>query len=353
MHLELVPRSQVRNPRAPKGVRKVARTPIPEIDAKTLEGKRVTVHYNLTKCKPGRDPKPGETCFVIRDKPGGKTIGYTVKVALKDVEPVIYPKTIARIRKKTSTTGRPQREVCCFLRGTIIPASQVKGKKEVGSFNPFTSPCFYLRSNKRCVDSAKFAVLDGRTLSFVGAQTSPQSAAKHDIPNPRRASIPELDPAALVGQRISVHYNLQRCRPGQEPTGPESCFVVSDKPGGRVMGYVQSIALEDVEPKIYKREIRRIRDRERRKVCCYIVGTVVPMRAVKGKQIKVSFNPFRLPCFGVKNEKCVDAAKYAVFKGRDMWVVSPETSDVSDEKNRVNPERAREVRRIMRSFMRL
>jgi len=153
----------------------------------------------------------------------------------------------------------------------------------------------------------------------------------------RRKSIPEIDPASLVGERVSIHYNLQRCRPGTD-VGDTACFVVSNKPAGRVIGYVRSIALEDVEPKIYKKELARIRTRQRRKVCCYIVGTVVPRRAVKGRLTEVSFNPFEMPCFYKRGTTlCVDSADFATFDGTTMKVAGAATSPSSAGRHKVNP----------------
>lgn len=155
----------------------------------------------------------------------------------------------------------------------------------------------------------------------------------------RRKSIPEIDPASLVGERVSIHYNLQRCRPGTE-VGDTACFVVSGKPAGRVIGYVRSIALEDVEPKIYKKELARIRTRQRRKVCCYILGTVVPRTAVKGRLTEVSFNPFEMPCFYKRGTtQCVDSADFATFDGTTMKVAGATTSPASAGKHSLsNPE---------------
>lgn len=154
---------------------------IVEIRAKDLLGEHVSVHYNLNKCRPGKPPKEGETCFVVKDKPSGKVKGYVKSIALEDVETVVRAGTLARIRK------RETREVCCFIRGTVVRESAVRGELLEGAFNPFRDACFYVRESGMCVDTARFAVFEGRDYWFVDPEVSERDLAESRVPNPQLA----------------------------------------------------------------------------------------------------------------------------------------------------------------------
>ncbi|KKK88211.1 hypothetical protein LCGC14_2745440, partial [marine sediment metagenome] len=146
-----------------------------EIDPKTLRGRRVTIHYNISRSRRGHDPKPNETCFVVWDKAGGRRVGYLRSIALEDVDPIVRQGALLPGRY------REQREFSCAVRGTVVAPSQVRGSREAGGFNPHRRPCFYLRADKRCVDAASFALFDGRSIWFVGAETSYPDGSKREI----------------------------------------------------------------------------------------------------------------------------------------------------------------------------
>lgn len=88
------------------------------MDAMTsFVGRRLAVAYNLAQCRREAPPKPGETCFALREKPTSSSpvLAYVPQVLLKDVETVIVSSVIKRIRDTGS------RAVGAFVVGTVMP----------------------------------------------------------------------------------------------------------------------------------------------------------------------------------------------------------------------------------------
>lgn len=48
----------------------------------TIAGKRVDVHYNLNRCRVGRDPEPGEACW----RRGGVLVARRILVRARAVD---------------------------------------------------------------------------------------------------------------------------------------------------------------------------------------------------------------------------------------------------------------------------
>ena len=100
---------------------------------------RVRVHYNLTR----------HVWSIFTHRHGGKrgALGWYLlehrdSVALTDVVPVVSIKTIERIRRAYATTGKPQREICARLEGTLADhRAETAGMRKV-VFNPYTLDSF-------------------------------------------------------------------------------------------------------------------------------------------------------------------------------------------------------------------
>ena len=97
------------------------------------------VHYNLTR----------RVWSVYAYRRGGKrnAMGWFLHchmdtLALADVVPVVAAATIARIRKAYATTGKPQREICARLEGTLTDLPPNVDDYRVVRFNPYTTDTF-------------------------------------------------------------------------------------------------------------------------------------------------------------------------------------------------------------------
>lgn len=86
----------------------------PTINANDLAGRSVAVAYNLHECPAGSSPAPGETCYTIRAKPRARVEFVTSAIALEHVRFWVSRASLRSIRKKG------QREVCCYLLGTVV-----------------------------------------------------------------------------------------------------------------------------------------------------------------------------------------------------------------------------------------
>jgi hypothetical protein len=132
------------------------------------------------------------------------------------------------------------------------------------------------------------------------------------------------DLQALVGQRVTVHYNLHRCRCGGDPRPGESCFVL--KRGGvssRVAGYARTFELRDARLVVQAGGLRRVREQQSRAVMAYYVGTLV---AIDGDVdpaglTALAFNPFSDDTFVELDDRsaAVTEAQAVVGRGRHTW----------------------------------
>ena len=145
--------------RNPSGTRRK----IPEMHGDEFAGMHVAVAFNLHKAK--KDPEQGEYIFTVREKAGGKVLAHVSEIALKDVTPKVLAGTLRAIKKKKV------RGVCCYLVGTVVPASKVPktGRKKI-HFNPYRADCFTIGKTGPCLDSARYVLMtEGRTTVGVGA----------------------------------------------------------------------------------------------------------------------------------------------------------------------------------------
>ncbi len=126
-----------------------------------FKGERVYVAYNLHACRVGSTPKPGEACFTLRYKPGGKVQAHLTEISLADITPKILPGTLQAIQRKGS------RQVCCYIEGTVVNPQHVKGRKVQASFNPFEGETFYLKGTEADLVHADYAIFENRTMFVV------------------------------------------------------------------------------------------------------------------------------------------------------------------------------------------
>lgn len=152
-------------------------------------GERVIVAYNLNRCHVGSPAKPGEACFTVRDKPGGRVRAYVRTISLEDVRPRILPASLKRIQR----TGL--REVCCYLEGTVVGPSAVRGRLVRARFNPFRSPCFHTAGSTRCWTRASYAVFKDRTMQVVAPEYGRAKNGPFDDLDALRAELAEAGAA--------------------------------------------------------------------------------------------------------------------------------------------------------------
>jgi len=132
----------------------------------------------------------------------------------------------------------------------------------------------------------------------------------------------------LIGSRVSIHYNLHRCRAGGDPAPGESCFVV--KAGGmsnRVSGYACTFVLNDASLVVQPGGLRRIRQEGVRSVMAYYAGLLTavdsPVHPVVPWMHEVAFNPFRDDSFVLRcNRNPIHHARYMLGAGRTTWAVT-------------------------------
>lgn len=70
----------------------------------------------------------------------------------------------------------------------------------------------------------------------------------------------------LVGEKVRVHVNLHN-----------GCYVITHK--GKVAGYVKSLTLADVTPKISMSGYKKCKDEQQRNVHAFLEGTLISMSA--------------------------------------------------------------------------
>jgi hypothetical protein len=148
-----------------------------------------------------------------------------------------------------------------------------------------------------------------------------------------RRQIPVIDPLTLLGERVAVSVNLHKCRPGKPVPSDAPCFAVRVLVGRRkasssipVAGYVDRLVLGDVEFVVRERDLARIQERGTREVCCFTTGVVLrpgdPRLPARG-WLKVSFNPFRAPCFTDPDGECVASARFAILGHKRIFASEP------------------------------
>lgn len=138
-------------------------------------------------------------------------------------------------------------------------------------------------------------------------------------------------PASLIGTRVSVHYNLHRCRAGGDPAPGERCFVVrAGGPSGRVAGYTGAFELADAKLVVQPGGLRRVRQTGQRAVMAYYVGRLVALDAPDDASAwtPLAFNPFRDESFVDRRDRQtpITAAARVAGTGRRTWA-SAETRD--------------------------
>lgn len=87
-------------------------------------------------------------------------------------------------------------------------------------------------------------------------------------------------PPNLIGEKVRVHVNLHN-----------GCYVITHK--GKVAGYVKSLTLEDVTPKISMSGYNKCKDEQQRNVHAFLEGTLVSMSATApsgGSWDKLTYN---------------------------------------------------------------
>jgi hypothetical protein len=154
----------------------------------------------------------------------------------------------------------------------------------------------------------------------------------------------KISPSRVYGQPVRIHYNLQRCKPGDPPSQDEACWVVNTKQGGgwKVLGYVPSLLIGDAEFVVSAPGLVRIRTHQRRKVIAWIDGVVLdPNKPSVKKETGTfddwegfSFNPFKKDFFYLEDGKFspVWDAPLVYVSGRrgvlKLHVRNPRTSPV-------------------------
>jgi hypothetical protein len=134
---------------------------IPIKSWREFEGEHVYVAYNLHTCRVGSPLQPGEACFTLRYKPGGKVQAHLTEISLSDITPKILPGTLQSIRRQGS------RQVCCYIEGTVVNPKHVQGRKVQASFNPFEGDTFYLTGSGADLVHADYAVFEDRTMYVI------------------------------------------------------------------------------------------------------------------------------------------------------------------------------------------
>ncbi len=103
-------------------------------------------------------------CWTVRRGVSGRVIAHTDRVLLEDVEFVVQPGGLRRIRQK----GR--REVIAYARGTIVPfrdsGAPKRGWRDV-TFNPFRDDTFVVRDSGEPVRRAAWGAFVGTHASVL------------------------------------------------------------------------------------------------------------------------------------------------------------------------------------------
>lgn len=156
------------------GVATFQMNPPAEIHPSEIYGKKVRVHYNLHRCPRGRDPAPGEACWVVSTKQGGawKVAGYVPSLLIADAEFQVSRPGVGRIRDQQA------RSVVAWIVGTAkdpgSASARDSGWAGVG-FNPFKADHFYLYESGKEIDHAALVYVSGRKAIAKTGRGNPAS----------------------------------------------------------------------------------------------------------------------------------------------------------------------------------
>jgi hypothetical protein len=156
------------------GVETYSINPPAEIHPSKIYGKKVRVHYNLHRCPRGRDPAPGEACWVVSTKVDGawKVAGYVPSLLIADAEFQVSKPGVVRIREQQS------RSVVAWIVGTAkdpgSASAHDSGWTGVG-FNPFKSDHFYLYESGKAIEHAPLVYVSGRKAITKPGRGNPSS----------------------------------------------------------------------------------------------------------------------------------------------------------------------------------
>lgn len=98
----------------------------------------------------------------------------------------------------------------------------------------------------------------------------------------------DTDTKDLIGTPVCVHLNLSK-----------GCFVIADKPKGKILAYVDTVTLSDVTFKISEAQRQYCITKQGRWVHAFALGTLVAVNAPVSPEesVKVTYNPFRAAGF--------------------------------------------------------
>lgn len=156
------------------GVATFQMNPPAEIHPSEIYGKKVRVHYNLHRCPRGRDPAPGEACWVVSTKQGGawKVAGYVPSLLIADAEFQVSRPGVGRIRDQQA------RSVVAWIVGTAkdpgSASARDSGWAGVG-FNPFKADHFYLYESGEEIEHAALVYVSGRKAIAKTGRGNPAS----------------------------------------------------------------------------------------------------------------------------------------------------------------------------------
>jgi hypothetical protein len=178
-------------------------------DLSKLRGEQVAIAFNRHQCSPSSPVKKGELCFSIRRKPSSssRVLGYAKEVWLEDVHFFASEAGVQRIRE----TG--QRNVCCFVVGTLLAKRPARIAKKNGwhsvRFNAQTKGCFYDAKSGACLTSAKYARLADRHIEAFGLQRGKNVSSQRQL-NPGPGKLPIYGPrrSTWLGEMGGVNFNV-------------------------------------------------------------------------------------------------------------------------------------------------
>lgn len=110
----------------------------------------------------------------------------------------------------------------------------------------------------------------------------------------------------MVGKRLKIYYNLHK-----------HCLSLQYK--GKIIGYADSISLENVELKVSQSGRERVLRDKRKNVHAYVIGTVVE-KAWNNLKAMVTYNPYKYSTF-VNRETLepVYNKKYCTIKDKNIY----------------------------------
>lgn len=115
------------------------------------------------------------------------------------------------------------------------------------------------------------------------------------------------DPSELIGTRVSVHYNLTR-----------GGFVISSKPKGKLLAYVDTVTLTDASCVVRESTRQRVINGYR-EVHAWVVGTLESVSPVAHGSRKLTYNPYRCGSFTIDGEPVSDLPR-VTFEDRYGWI---------------------------------